>query len=126
VQLERVVETGRRDTLANQLRDALVALAGIAVAVVAIVAVTAVVALSGVQIAGLLGPLALVGTLAVAFLPIFVVFPHTGVDVRAAVPGTLVAAVGWTLLGSAFTVYASFARTADLYGIIGGVLLLVT
>ena len=117
---------GRRDSFANQLRDALVALAGIGVAVVAVVAVTALVARSGVEVAGLLAPVALVATLTAAFLPLFVIFPDAGVSVRDALPGTLTAAVGWALLGSVFTVYAALAGSADLYGVIGGVLLLVT
>lgn len=117
---------GRRDSFANQLRDALVALAGIAVAVAAVVAVTALVTRSGVEVAGVLGPVALVATLTAAFLPLFVVFPDAAVSVRDALPGTLTAAVGWTLLGSVFAVYATFAGSAELYGLIGGVLLLVT
>jgi len=133
---------GRRDTFANQLRDALVALAGITVAVAAIAAVTALVALSGVEVAGVLAPFALVAALTAAFLPLFVVFPDAGVSVREALPGTLAAAVGWTLLGSVFGVYAAVAGSAELYGVsgsgatggsvslltgvFGGVLLLVT
>ena len=66
------------------------------------------------------------GTLSAAFLPIYVVFPDADVGIRAALPGTVVAAAGWTVLGSPFTVYAGIDGSADLYGVLGGVLLLVT
>lgn len=62
----------------------------------------------------------------VAFLPLFVVFPDVHVGIRGAFPGTLVAAVEWTLLGSAFTVYAAVAGSSGLCGMIGDVSLLVT
>ncbi len=52
-------------------------------------------------------------------------FP-TGMTLREAVPGAVFAGGGWTLLGTGFNVYAAQADSYQVYGVIGGVLLLVT
>jgi len=121
-----VYDTDEVESFVEQVRDALAALAGIVVAVVALALVNALVVLSGVQLAGVLGTVALAGMLALAFLPIYYIFPDTGVTLREVLPGTLFAAVGWTLLGALFSLYASFATGYQLYGVVGGILLLVT
>jgi len=59
---------------------------------------------------------ALVPILVVACFPIYYLFPDTTLTVREALPGAVFAAVGWTLLTTG----------SQLYGVIGGVLLLVT
>jgi len=114
------------ESVLEQLRDALAALLGIVVAIVALAVVNALVVLSGVRLAGVLGTVALTGMLALAFLPIYYVFPDSDVTLRSVLPGTLVAAAGWTLLGVLFSLYASVATGYQLYGVVGGVLLLVT
>ena len=121
-----VYDTDEVESLPEQVRDALAALVGIVVAVVALAVVNALVVLSGVQLAGLLGTAALAAMLTVAFLPIYYVFPDTDVSLRAVLPGTLFAAVGWTLLGAVFSLYTSVATGYELYGVVGGILLLVT
>lgn len=45
---------------------------------------------------------------------------------RKALPGAAVAAVGWTLLQALFQVYVSMTSGAQLYGVLGGVILLIT
>ncbi|MFC7075392.1 YihY/virulence factor BrkB family protein [Haloarcula halophila] len=110
--------------IAEQLVDALSALAGIGLAIVGLGVVGALGAVLGVQVA--LGGLALVPILTVAFLPLYYVFPDQPMEIREAVPGAALAAVGWTLLGTAFNVYAAQADAYQLYGVVGGVLLLVT
>jgi len=121
-----VYDTDEVESFVEQIRDALTALAGIAVAVVALAVVNALVVVSGVQLAGLLGTAALAGMLALAFLPIYYVFPDADVTLREVLPGTIFAAVGWTLLGALFSLYASVATGYQLYGVVGGILLLVT
>jgi hypothetical protein len=107
-----------------QVVDALSALAGIGLAIVGLGVVGALGTVLGVQVA--LGGLALVPILTVAFLPLYYVFPDEVMTVRDAVPGAALAAVGWAVLGTAFNVYAAQADTYQLYGVVGGVLLLVT
>ncbi|MFB6359716.1 MAG: YhjD/YihY/BrkB family envelope integrity protein, partial [Halobacteriales archaeon] len=62
----------------------------------------------------------------VAFLPLYIRFPDSDVTLREAVPGAGVVAIGWVGLQAAFQGYASLAAGGDLYGVLGGVLLLVT
>jgi len=108
----------------GNLRDALAALVGIGVALAGFAVVASLGAIFGVTVA--LSGLALLPILVVAFLPLYYLFPDTEVTVREIVPGTVVAAGGWTVLAMGFGVYASLAGGFQVYGVIGGVLLLVT
>jgi YihY family inner membrane protein len=115
-------------TILDQVRDGIVAIVGVGVGVFAVSTAGAVVATVDVPGAGLVTPVVLLATLAAAFLPLYYVFPDADVTVREVLPGTLFAAVGWTLLGAAFGVYTAFSSQGDpsVYGVLGGVLLLVT
>lgn len=80
-----------------------------------------------------LGPLAgpassllVFASLVVVFMPMYYVFPDVKIRLQAAFPGAVFAALGWTLLGAVFSIYLQFAGTVVLYGLLGGVLLLVT
>jgi hypothetical protein len=108
----------------DTLRDALVALVGLGVALVGFGVVGSLGAVFGVTIA--LSGLALVPILVVGFLPLYYLFPDTEMTVREALPGTVFAAGGWTILATGFGVYASLAGGFQLYGVLGAVLLLVT
>jgi membrane protein len=72
-----------------------------------------------------LNPLILVVGLTVAFLPMYYVFPEPDVEVREALPGAVVAAVGWTLMEALFGIYVDLANTVSLYGTMGAVILLL-
>ena len=121
-----IYDANEVESIAEQVRDALAALAGITGALVALTVVNTLVVLSGIEVAGAIGTVALTGMLAVAFLPIYYVFPDTDVALLDVLPGTIFAAVGWTLLGALFSLYAGFATGYQLYGAVGVVLLLVT
>jgi YihY family inner membrane protein len=113
----------------EQVRDGLVALAAVGVGVFAVTVAGAAVVAAPVPFVGLLAPVVLLATLVAAFLPLYYVFPGVeGVTPREVLPGTLVAAVGWTVLGVGFGIYADVASRGSLalYGILGAVLLLVT
>ena len=75
---------------------------------------------------GLVGRLALVLTLGILFVPMYVRFPDVPVSVAEAVPGALFAAVGWSALALGFSVYAGAIGRFQLYGVLGAGLLLVT
>ncbi|WP_424013493.1 YihY/virulence factor BrkB family protein [Halorubrum xinjiangense] len=64
--------------------------------------------------------------LAAVFLPMYYILPQPSIGVREALPGAAFAAVCWTLLQAGFQVYAAGAAQYQVYGVIGGVLLLVT
>jgi len=108
----------------DSVRDAVAALLGIGLALLGFTVVGSLGAVFGINVA--LSGVALVPILAVAFLPLYYLFPDTEMTIRHALPGAVFAAVGWTLLATGFSIYASLAGGFQLYGVIGGVLLLVT
>ncbi|RLM48208.1 YihY family inner membrane protein [Haloarcula sp. Atlit-47R] len=120
----RVYGTDGPDSIVGELVDGLAALGGIGIALVGLGIIGAFGTVLGVQVA--LGGLALVPVLAIAFLPLYYLFPDQKMTLREAVPGAVFAGVGWTVLGTGFNVYAAQADSYQVYGIIGGVLLLVT
>jgi YihY family inner membrane protein len=76
-----------------------------------------------------LAPLLFFAVLVVALFPVYYLMPTVDLSPREALPGTLLGAVGWTLLGTAFALYAAVASTSGrfaLYGALGAILLLVT
>jgi membrane protein len=121
------------DSLLEQLRDGAVALGAVGAGVAATVVVGAFVAglgvdrtVQGFDLLGLLGTVGLVAGLTVAFLPLYYLLPGDVVGIREALPGAVFAAVGWTLLQTGFRIYAASAGSYETYGVLGGMLLLVT
>ena len=115
-------------TMLEQIRNGLVVALGVLLAIVLVVAVGVVLSVLQVQIpfANLLGMLALLVVLTLAFLPIYYVLPPTDVSLAEVLPGAVLAAVGWVVLQFAFRIYATNAGTYGAYGIIGAILLFVT
>jgi membrane protein len=64
--------------------------------------------------------------LVLVFLPIYYVLPPITVTVREVLPGTIFAAVGWTVLQFGFQIYAANAARYAAYGAVGAVILFVT
>ena len=73
----------------------------------------------------MLNPLLLVTGLTLAFFPMYYVFPEPDVGVRETLPGSIVAAVGWTLMEAVFGIYVDLANTVSVYGTMGAVILLL-
>lgn len=111
--------------LASQLTEGAVALGSLALGFAAVVVLGAAVALVDLPLVEFLAPVALLGTLSLAFLPLYYLFPDVETTVREALPGAAFAAVGWTGLGIGFGVYVD-AIGSNASGALGGVLLLVT
>lgn len=74
----------------------------------------------------LLGNLAALVVLFLAFLPIYYVLPPTPVTVRHVLPGAALASVGWVVLQVVFFYYAGSAGSYAAYGFLGAVLLFIT
>jgi membrane protein len=115
------------ESLASKLLDVLIVLGAIPAALVA-AALLGVVAphfqwLPG---SGLLSRFALLPVLGAVFFPMYYRFPDVEVTVREVLPGTAVAAVGWALLATGFSIYATSLASFHLYGVLGAGLLLVT
>ncbi len=62
--------------------------------------------------------------LVLTLLPPYYILPGDEVTLREALPGTLFAAVGWTVLQVGFRFYTSYISSYQAYGLIGSVLLL--
>lgn len=122
----RIYGTVGSDSLPSSISDALVALVAVGVGVLATTLVSTTVGLFAGPVGGLLGTAALVPTLVVVLLPLYYLFPDAPVGLREVLPGTVVVAVGWTLLGGAFSLYAATVASASLYGLLGAVLLGLT
>lgn len=119
--------TRSKDSFVDQIEDGLVVLGGLGFAVVAVTVAGTVFALfENLPFVGLLNPLLLVVGLSIAFFPVYYVFPDVDISAREAVPGAIVAAVGWAVLQSLFQVYVTLADKQEVYGVLGSVLLLLT
>jgi len=122
----RIYQIESNPSLFEQLRDAVMALSAVGLGLAALVVIGTTIGYADVAFAGVVGTLGLVAVLTVVFLPLYYVFPDVDTSARAVLPGTVLAAVGWTVLGTAFRLYAESADQFALYGILGAVLLLVT
>lgn len=110
-----------------QLRDAVTVAVGLGFGLAAMVAVGTVVAAVDVgPLVDVVSILLLPALLTLVFLPIYYVLPYPLVTLREALPGAVVAAIGWTVLQAIFQLYAAGAEQYKVYGVIGGILLLVT
>lgn len=97
----------------------------LALALTGVVGVALAVLLDGV-LWRVLSPLLLLVALIAAFLPVYYLLPDPGVSLREVLPGTVFAALAWTVSGLFFRFYASISQSVHLYGAVGGLLLLLT
>jgi len=121
------------ESILDQLKNATITLGAVGIGVAATIIVGAVIAGLGIDAiverrdaVGLVGTAVLIASLTVVLLPLYYVLPGTAVTVREALPGAVFTAVGWTALQTGFRLYASVAGSYQAYGVLGGVLLLVT
>ncbi|SDF12399.1 YihY family inner membrane protein [Halorubrum xinjiangense] len=111
----------------KQVADAASVVVAVGVGIGVMVAVGAFVAAAdAVPLVGVASVLALPLFLAAVFFPMYYILPQPSIGVREALPGAAFAAVCWTLLQAGFQVYAAGAAQYQVYGVIGGILLLVT
>ncbi len=110
----------------EQLTDAGSVVIGIGVGITAMLVVGAVAAAVDVPLLASASVLALPVILTVVFLPMYYLLPDPEVTLREALPGAVFAAAGWTVLQAGFQAYAATAGQYQVYGVVGGVLLLVT
>jgi membrane protein len=122
-----IYESESENTFFDQVVDGVVVFGAVGVAIFAVAVAEELVGLPSFGAAdSVLRPLGTVLTLALAFLPMYYVFPdESGVTVREVIPGALVAATGWTLLSLGFGFYVE-RTSATEYGLVGAVILLVT
>jgi YihY family inner membrane protein len=123
----RVYNVTKPEGFLETVRDALVVVAAIAFGVAAMVlASLALRVLPDIPFANILSTLALILALLPVFLPLYYVFPDVYVSLREALPGAVVATVGWTVLQVGFRIYVRDSGRFEAYGVLGGALVLVT
>lgn len=127
VAFSEIYDTGGEQSFLTQLQDSVVVLTALAFAVVmAVAAGAAFAAFEEHPLVGLLNPLLLVVGLSVSFFPVYYVFPDLDLSPREVVPGVLLAAGGWAVLETLFQFYVAVFDKRDVYGVLGGILLLLT
>lgn len=125
IAFSRIYGTDPSDGILDQVTDAVVGLGAVGAAVAAVGVVGVLLARTGVTVPDVVGPVALIAVLSLVFFPLYYLFPDSDVSARAALPGTVLGATSWALLGTVFGVYAEVAG-ASVYGVLGAVLLLIT
>ena len=116
---------GTDDSLSDQLLDGVVVFTSITVATVGTGVATALLGRSDHPLVAAINPIVLVIGLVVAFFPMFYLFPEPDVSPREALPGAVLAGVGWALLEATFGVYVAFVDTVGTYGLLGAVIVLL-
>ena len=124
VAFDELYGDGESDLL-EQVVDGLVVFVSVVVATLGTAAGVTLLALDEHPAALVLNPLALVVGLSLAFFPMFYVFPEADLRPREALPGTVVAAVGWVLLEVVFGIYVDVVETVSMYGVLGSTILLL-
>ena len=125
IAFSRVYGLGAPKGLVAQLRDALIVVSAIGLGIGVTVLASALIPVALIPYSGYLASLSLLFFLPIVFFPVYYVLPDYPVTTREAIPGAVTAGIGWTALSAAFGIYASQATTFQLYGVLGGVLLLL-
>jgi len=121
-----IYDSEAANTLVDELTDAVAVFLAIGLAILAVALADEAVGLAVFGPAAVVvRPLLSVAAIALALFPMYFVFPDEDLSIREAVPGAVVAAVGWTLLSSVFGFYVR-SSSATEYGVVGVVILLVT
>lgn len=128
VAFEEIYDTGADLSMLDRVKKSLV---------VVVVLISAFVFLSGTtvllelqelsgQFPVVVGNLLAATLIAVAFFPFYYVLPPISTSLAHALPGTIVAAVGWVLIQIAFYYYVQTTGGYTAYGFLGAVLLFIT
>jgi membrane protein len=123
-----VYDTREHVSLAGRVLDSALVLVTVAfaTAAMALIGVALVLVAPDRVAVRVLSPLFLLVTLTAVFLPTFWLLPEVDVSVADALPGTLFASAVWTVSAVFFRFYATLSSSVQLYGIAGGVLLLLS
>lgn len=122
----KVYGTTTESGFANQVVNATTVLGSIGIAILGMIVLGGILATAVPDRGETVGFIGLLVGLVFVFFPLYYVFPESDIDISEAVPGTVVAAIGWVLLQGGFQIYTDVAPRYQLYGVIGGVLMLVT
>ncbi|GAB7019566.1 hypothetical protein JCM18750_24270 [Halostagnicola bangensis] len=121
----KIYGTAASKSLVDTFWDALLVAAAVTGGLTVVAIVEGVIAFVPFVGVAVVGPLLVLSGLFAAFLPMFFIFPGVDIELREAVPGTVVASIGWFLLSRTFSVYAGFVDDYAVYGVLGAVLLVL-
>jgi YihY family inner membrane protein len=122
----RIYGTAATTSVRSEFGDAVTTLGAMAGAILMLATVLGVLGSGAVPGGRLLAPLGSALLLPVAFYPMYYILPDVPVGPLDAVPGAVLAGLGWTLLGWGFALYTTYAATVSIYGAVGVVLLALT
>ena len=122
---QTIYGTQQQGSLRSKLTDALVAFGTVVVAALVALGTTSTAVVTDIAGLSLLSSLLLPLALVVTFLPVYRLFPNRPLPVRRAVPGAVVAALGWSLLQWGFQWYVRAVASPDVPGVLGTVLVLL-
>jgi membrane protein len=124
--IERVEDVDA-DRSSHRLRDGVVVLGSIGLAIVSIVLISVLFSLPSFgPLVVIAGTLVLFGTLTVAFLPLYYLPSRLVTTPRAALPGALTAALGWTVIHGVILFFAGNAARYAIYGVLSGIIIILT
>ncbi|AFZ73512.1 YihY/virulence factor BrkB family protein [Natronobacterium gregoryi] len=116
-----VYGTTRSKSVIDTVRDSVIAFVVITIGLAAVGALELFIQFAPYLRVAYLGDSFVVLGLAVTFLPLYVLFPGKPVGIVEALPGTILAAIGWFVLTRTFSQYASLAAEYTVYGALGAV-----
>jgi membrane protein len=126
IAISMVYETDISPPLLTQLTTAGMLFLALLIAGTGLIGVSVLFAvLPDLPLIGLASGGAVLFALVLVFWPIYYLLPgveHSPID---ALPGAIVAACSWTLLNTLFGAYPAYATQYEVYGVLGGVLLLL-
>lgn len=120
------VDTAATVSLVTGLNVALVTgTVAVAVVLVSVVGISLSVLIGGL-LATAASAVLLAILLVVVFLPMYYLFPQADVSIGEVLPGTVFAALSWTVLAVSFRLYLATSESVALFGIAGAVLIVLT
>jgi membrane protein len=121
------VEQTPRESFRTQLHDASSILGSFGLVIAVIILSNLLFALLPIgRVLSYSEPFVQFGLLTMAFLPLYYSPSRVVTSLREALPGALTAAVGWTILLTAIQFYASNATQYALYGVLSGIIIILT
>ncbi|MFO7926101.1 MAG: YihY/virulence factor BrkB family protein [Halobacteriota archaeon] len=121
------VEHTPRESLRTQLHDASSIIGSFGLVIVAIILTNLIFTLLPIgRVLSYSEPFVQFGTLTIAFVPLYYAPSRVVTSLTGALPGALTAAVGWTVLLTAITSYAADAAQYALYGVLSGIIIILT
>lgn len=127
IAISMVYETEMHPPVLTQITSAAMLFLALMIAGSGLVSISVLSALlPGIPLISLASAGAVLVALVLVFWPIYYLVPAVDHSIVDALPGAIVAACSWAILNILFGIYAAYASQYELYGVLGGVLLLLT